>query len=108
LYLILREYHRLRVSENRFLRKIFGTKSDEIIRGCGKLRSRELHNLYCLPKKIVIIQSKRRKWIEHVAGMVEKRNAYRVLVAKTEGKRLPGKYRSSWESNINVGFREYN
>jgi hypothetical protein len=40
------------------------------------------------------------------ATMLEKRNSYRVFVSKKEGKRLPGKYRSRWENNINIGFRE--
>jgi hypothetical protein len=77
------------VSENRFLRKVFGTKRDEIIRGWGKLRNGELHNLYCSPKKIVMTQTRKRRWTRHVAGMVEKRNSYRIFDAKTESKGLP-------------------
>jgi hypothetical protein len=90
------------VSENKFLRKIFGTKRDTRL---GEIMQWELHNLYCSPKKIVMIHSRRRRWIEHVAGMVEKRNAYRVLVAKTEGKRYQ-EITGEWGNYINVGFRE--
>jgi hypothetical protein len=43
--LLLREEHRLRVVENRVLRRIFGTKMDEIIGGCRTLHSEEIHNL---------------------------------------------------------------
>jgi hypothetical protein len=50
------EEHRLRVFENRVLRKIFGPKRDEVIEGWRKLHSEELHNLYCLPSIIRIIK----------------------------------------------------
>jgi hypothetical protein len=94
------------VSENRFLRKIFGTKRDEIIGGRGKLRNGKLHKFYSSPKIIVMTQSRRRRWVGLVAGMVEKRDPCRVSVAKTEGKGLQGKYRSRGENNNNMGFRE--
>jgi hypothetical protein len=45
----LREEHRLRVFENRVLRRIFGLKRDEVTRGWRKLRNEELHNLYSSP-----------------------------------------------------------
>jgi hypothetical protein len=45
--LALREEHRLRVFENRVLRRIFGLKRDEVIGGWRKLHNEELHNLYC-------------------------------------------------------------
>jgi hypothetical protein len=44
--LTLREKHRLRVSENRMLRRIFGPKRDEVIGGWRKLHNEELHNMY--------------------------------------------------------------
>jgi hypothetical protein len=65
--LILREEHRLRVFENRMLKKIFGPKMDEVIGGWRKLRNEELHNLYCSPSIIRIIKSRRMRWAEHVA-----------------------------------------
>jgi hypothetical protein len=46
--LTLREEHRLRVFENRVLRRIFGPKRDEVTGGCRKLHNEELHNLYLL------------------------------------------------------------
>jgi hypothetical protein len=47
--LTLKEEHRLRVFENRVLRRIFGPKSNEITLGWRKLRNEELHNLYSSP-----------------------------------------------------------
>jgi hypothetical protein len=47
--LTLREEHRLRVFENRVLRRIFGPKRDEVIGGWRKLHNEGLHNLYCSP-----------------------------------------------------------
>jgi hypothetical protein len=48
----LREERRLRVFENRVLRRIFGPKRDEMIGGWRKLHNEELHNLYCSPSKL--------------------------------------------------------
>jgi hypothetical protein len=51
-FLTLREEHRLRVLENRVLRRIFEPKRDEVIRGWRKLHTEEPHNLYGLPSII--------------------------------------------------------
>jgi hypothetical protein len=56
---ILREGHRLRVLENRVLRRIFGPKRYEITRGWIKLLNEELHNIHSSPNKITIIKSRR-------------------------------------------------
>jgi hypothetical protein len=104
--LTLREEHRLRVFENRVLRKIFGPKRDEVIGGWRKLHDEELHNLYCLPSIIKIIKSRRMRWAGHVARMGEKRSAYEILVGKLEGKRPLGRPRHRWENNIKMDLRE--
>jgi hypothetical protein len=57
--LILREEHRLRVFENRVLRRIFGPKRDEVTGQWGKLHSGELHNLYSSPDIIRQIKSRK-------------------------------------------------
>jgi hypothetical protein len=57
LSLTLREEHRLRVFENRKLRRISGPKRDEVIRGWRKLHNEELHNFYCSPSIIKMIKS---------------------------------------------------
>jgi hypothetical protein len=52
--LTLREEHRLRVFENRVLRRIHGPKRDEVAGGWRKLHNEELHNLYSSPSVIRI------------------------------------------------------
>jgi hypothetical protein len=78
--------HRLRVFENRVLRRIFGAKRDEVTGGWRKLHNEELHNLYSSLSIIRMIKSRRMRWVVHVAQTREKRNAYRILVGKPEGK----------------------
>jgi hypothetical protein len=46
------------------------------------------------------------RWVEHVAQMGEKRNAYRILVGKPKGKRLLGRQRRRWMDNIKMDLRE--
>jgi hypothetical protein len=84
--LTLKEEHRLRVFENRVLRRIFGPKRDEVTREWRKLHHEELHDLYFLPSIIRIVKAKRMRWAGHVARMGEKRNVYRLLVGKPEGR----------------------
>jgi hypothetical protein len=102
----LREEHRLRVFENRVPRKIFGPESDEVIGGWRKLHNEELHNLYFSPTIIRIIESRRMRWAGHVARMGPKRNAYRILVGKPDGKRPLGRPRRRWDDNIRMDLRE--
>jgi hypothetical protein len=59
LALILREEHRLRMFENRVLRRIFGPKRDEVTGGWRKLHNEELRNLYSSPSIIRMIKSRR-------------------------------------------------
>jgi hypothetical protein len=84
----LREEHRLRVFQNRVLRRIFGPKREEVTGGWRKLHIEELHNLYLSPYIIRMIKSRRMRWEGHVAKA--KLNAYRVLVVKPQGKRPIG------------------
>jgi hypothetical protein len=84
--LILREKHKLRVFENRVLRRIFGAKRDGVMGGWRKLHNKELHDLYSTPSIIRIIMSRRMRWVGHVAQMGEKRNVRKLLVGKTEGR----------------------
>ncbi|KAJ4433934.1 hypothetical protein ANN_16253 [Periplaneta americana] len=101
----LREEHRLRVFENKVLRKIFGSKRDEVTGEWRKLHNTELHALYSSPDVIRDIKSRRLRWAGHVARMGESRNAYRVLVGP-EGKRPLGRPRRRWEDNIKLDLRE--
>jgi hypothetical protein len=94
------------VFESRVLRRIFGPKRDEVIGGWRKLHNEELHNLYGSPSIIRIIKSRRMRWARHVALVGDKRNAYRILVGKPEGKRPLGRPRRRWEDNIKMDLRE--
>jgi hypothetical protein len=80
--LTLREEHRLRVFENRMLRRTFGPKRDEVTGGWRKLHNEELYNLYSAPNIIRMIKSRRVRWARHVARIGEKRDAYRLLWGK--------------------------
>ncbi|KAJ4432001.1 hypothetical protein ANN_20615 [Periplaneta americana] len=91
--LTLREEHRLRVFENKVLRKIFGAKRDEVTGEWRKLHNAELHALYSSPDIIRNIKFRRLRWAGHVASMGESRNANRVLVGRPEGKRPLGRPR---------------
>jgi hypothetical protein len=98
--LTLREEHRLRVFENRVLRRLFGPKRDEVTGEWRKLHNKKLRDLYSSPSIIRKIKSRRMRWVGHVARIWEKRNAYRLLVSKPEGKRPLGRPRRKWVDNI--------
>ncbi|KAJ4427741.1 hypothetical protein ANN_25394 [Periplaneta americana] len=92
----LREEHRLRVFENKVLRKIFGAKRDEVTGEWRKLHNTELHALHFSNDIIRNIKSRHLRWAVHVARMGESRNVYRVLVGRPEGKRPLGRPRHRW------------
>jgi hypothetical protein len=66
----------------------------------------ELRNLYSSPSIIRIIKSRRMRWAGHVAGMGEKRNAYRLFVGKPGGKRSLGRPRRRCVDNIRMDLVE--
>jgi hypothetical protein len=130
--LTLREEHRLRIFENRVLRRIFGLKRDDVMGECRKLHSEELHNWhvrfqvltaaswqynpedsselhtnwYSSPDIKRYIRSRRMSWAGHVAHMGEDRKVYKVLVGKPEGMRPLGRPRHRWENGIRIDLRE--
>jgi len=85
--LTLRQERKLRVFENRVLRRIFGSKRDEITGEWIELHNEELNDLKSSPNAIRVIKSRRMRWTGHVARMGERRGAYRVLAGKAEEKR---------------------
>jgi hypothetical protein len=102
----LREEHRLIVSENRVLRRIFGPKRVEVTGAWRKLYNEELNDLYSSPNIIRVIKSRRMRWAGYVARMGEGRGAYRVLVGRPEGRRPFGRPRRRWEDNIKMDLKE--
>jgi hypothetical protein len=98
--LTLREEHRLRVFENRMLRRIFGPKRDEVTGEWRELHNGELHNLYSSADIIRRIKARIMRWAGHVARMGEGRDAYRVLVGKPEGKGPLERPKRRWEDGI--------
>jgi len=102
----LREERGLRVFENRVLKRVFGSKRDEVTGEWRKLHNEELRDLYSLPNIVRDVKSRRMRWAGCVAGIGERRVVHRVLVGKPEGKRPLGKPRRRWEDNIKMDLRE--
>ena len=102
----LREERRLRVFENRVLRRVFGSKRDEVTGEWRKLHKEELSDLYSLPNIVRVVKSRRMRWAGHVARMGEGRGVHRVLVGKSEGKRPLERPRRRWEDNNKMELQE--
>jgi hypothetical protein len=92
--------------ENKVPRRIFGPKRDKVTGGWRKLHNEELHDFYSSLSIIRIIKSSWMRWNGHVARMWEKRNAYRLLAGKPEGKRPLGRPRRRWVDNIKLDLAE--
>jgi len=104
--LTFREERRLRVFENRVLRRVFGPKRDEVTREWRKLHKEELGDLYSLSDIVREVKSRKMSWAWHVARMGEGTGVHRVLVLKHEGKRPLGRHRLRWEDNIKMDHQE--
>jgi hypothetical protein len=94
------------VFENRVLRRIFGSKMDDVREKWRKLHNEELNDLYCSPNIVRVIKSRKMKLPGHVTRVGERRGRYRVLVGKPEGTRPLGKPRRRWEDNIKMDLQE--
>jgi hypothetical protein len=93
--------------DNGVLRGIFGPKVGESGgEGWGRLQNEELPNFYPTPNSIRVIKSMSMRSTEHVARMVEMRNAYKILIGKPEGKRTLERLRRGSEGNIRLNHRE--
>jgi hypothetical protein len=79
------------VFENRMLRRILRPKWEEVAGSWRKLHNEELHNLFPPPCIIKAIKSRRMIWVEYVACICKRRNAYKILVGKPEERRLTRK-----------------
>jgi len=88
------------------LRRIFGTRRDEVTGEWRRLHKEELNDLYCSLNIVWVIKSRRKKWAGHVARMGEERGVYRVLVGRPEGRRPLGRPRRRWVDNIRLDLQE--
>ena len=104
--LTLPAQRRLRVFENRVLRRIFGPKGDGVTGDCRKVHNEELTDLSCSTNINQVIKSRKVRWFGNVARMRESRGAYRILVGKPEGKGPLGRHRPRWEGNIKIDLEE--
>jgi hypothetical protein len=89
--LTLREEHRLRMFENKVLRRIFRPKRDEVTGGWRKLHNEERCDLYSLLSIIRIITSRRMRWVGPVARMGGKEKCVQVIGGKARGKEITRK-----------------
>jgi hypothetical protein len=80
------------------LRRIFGSKRDEVTEDCRRLHNEELYDLYVSPVIIRVIKSKRLRQARHEARMGDSRRAYRVLVGKSEERRTFERPRRRWDA----------
>jgi hypothetical protein len=104
--LTLREERRLKVFENSVLRRVFGSRRDEVTGEWRKLHNEEPNDLYTLPNIVRVVKSRRMRWPWYVALMLEGRAVHRVLVGKPEGRRSLGRDRRRWEDNIKMDLHE--
>ena len=103
--LTLREGRKLRVFENRILRRIFGPRRDEVTGEWRRWHNEELNDLYSSPNIVWVIKSRRMRWAGHVARMGEERGVYSVLVGKSEERRPLGRPRRRWVDNIRMDLQ---
>jgi len=94
------------VFENVVLRRIFGSRGDEVTGEWRRLHYEELNDLYSSPNIVRVIKSRRMRWAGHVVRMGEERGMCRVLVGKPEGRRPLGRPRRRWVINIRMDLQE--
>jgi hypothetical protein len=85
--LTLREERRLRVFENRVLRRIFGPRRNEVTGERRKQHNKELNDLYFSPIIVRVIKSRIIRWAGHLASIWKRRGVYGVLVGKPKGRK---------------------
>jgi hypothetical protein len=104
IYLYTRIICRLRVLENRILKRIFGPKRDENGEW-RRLHNGELHSLYRSPSIVSVIKCRRLKWAGHIAIKEEVRSAFKILTSTPAGKRSLRRSRCGWDDNIRMDIK---
>jgi hypothetical protein len=105
--LILREARKLRVFENRVLKKVFGPKTDELTGHWRRLHNEELYDLYCPPNIIQVIKSCRIRWAGHILSMGYRKGVYRILVRENLRKKEHlVRPRRRWEDNFKMDIQD--
>jgi len=102
----LTEERRLRLFENRVLRRIFGLKTGEGTGEQRRLHNEELYVLYSSPNISRVIKSRRMRWAGNVACMGDSRGTYRVLVWRPGRKKTLGRPSRRWENNTKINLQE--
>ena len=85
---------------------LFYPKRDEVTGEWRKLHNEELSDLYSLPNIVRVVKSRTMRWAGHVERIGERREVYRVLVGKPEGRRPLQRPRRRWEDNIKMDLEE--
>ena len=88
------------------LRKIFGSKRDEVTGMWRRLCNEELCDLFCSPSIFRVIKSRRIRWAGHVARMREQKSCIQGFVRKPEERRPFERPRRRWKVNIKMGLRK--
>ena len=104
--LTLREERRLRVFNNRVLKRILRPERDKVTGELRKLHNEEVNDLYPTPKIFRLMKARRMIWVGHLALMGQGTAVYRILLGKPEGKRPPGRTRCRWEDNIKMDLQQ--
>ena len=104
-YLTLRVECRLKIFENRILRRIFGPKRDEN-REWRRLNNEKLHSLYRSVNTVRMIKSRRLRWAGHLDRIEERRSAFKMLTYNPTWKRPLERPRRRWGDNIRMDLEE--
>jgi hypothetical protein len=97
-FLTLRKEHRLG--------KIFDPRRDMVTRKWRRLHNKELYALYSSPNIFQVINSRRMRWVRHVAHIRDRTGTYRALVYRPKARRQLGRPRHRWEDNIKMAHQE--
>jgi hypothetical protein len=101
----LRQEHRLRVIENRLLRRKFGSKKNGVRGKWRRLHKEELYDVYCSPN-ITQVKKLKMRCAGHVVRMGERRCAYKILVGRPERRRPLGRPKRRWRIILEWVFKK--